>query len=123
MGLLTVGLTIACILVTFLVAFYRLWQSPLVLSINLSGLRDITVHWPNNPIRVELAQTHQVIPADVEVKPKEEPIPEDILDYIGQESEIHAQDARKRRIRALKLDTGNWDAAFRLLQREDNAIE
>lgn len=108
-------LTIALILVTFLAAFIRLWQSPpkLEMHLHLSGLQI--------PDRLALSLTH--VPADIELKPIEEPIPEDILDYISQESETHAQDARKRRARQLKSDTGNWPAAFRLLQKEDNALD
>jgi hypothetical protein len=107
-------LTIALIGVIFLAAFIRLWQSPPKLYINLSGLQI--------PDRVSLALELKHVPADVEVKPVEEPIPEDILDYISQESEMHAQDARKRRARALKQETGSWEAAYRLLQREDNPL-
>lgn len=106
-------LTIALISVTFLAAFIRLWQSPPTLNINLSGLQI--------PDRLALTLTHQ--PADVELKPADEPIPEPILDYIEQESEAHARDARKRRIRMLKVESGSWDKAFNLLQREDNALE
>lgn len=109
----TALLTIVLIGVTFLAAFIRLWQSPPTLNINLSGLRI--------PDRIALTLQHQ--PADVELKPTEEPIPEDILDYINQESETHAQNARKRRVRALKVDTGSWPAAFRLLQKEDNGLD
>src|SRR5882724_9158919 len=101
-------LTIACILVTFLVAFYRLWQNPPVIVVSFAGL---TI--PPIPQDMTIRLTQQAIPAEVEMKSQEEPIPEDILDYISQESEIHAQDARKRRVRALKVDTGSWLAAFR----------
>lgn len=116
MGLLmeTALLTIAAVSVTFLAAFIRLWKSPPVLNINLSGL--------SIPDRVSLSLELKHVPADVEVKPVEEPIPEDIIDYISQESELHAQDARKRRVRALKAEVGSWDAAFRLLQREDDPL-
>lgn len=124
-------LTIAVVCITFLVAFYRLWNNPPKLEVSVS-LRDLHIPdsfriepsftWEARPLQVALqvAQTTQMIPADVEVKPKEEPIPEEILDYIEQESESHARDARRRRVRALKADTGSWDVAFRLLQREDN---
>jgi hypothetical protein len=91
-----------------------------VFVINLSGLDIPEIKIPTN---LTIGLTTQIVPADVEVKPKDEPIPEDILDYISQESETHAQDARKRRVRSLKLETGSWDAAFRLLQKEDNPLD
>lgn len=115
MGLLIPLLTIAGLGVTFLAAFVRLWKSPPTLNINLSGLQL--------PDHIALALTLKHQPADLEAKPTEEPIPEDILDYIAQESEMHAQDARKRRARALKQETGSWDVAFRLLQKEDNPLD
>jgi hypothetical protein len=108
-------LTIAAIGVIFLAAFIRLWQSPPKLYINLSGL--------SIPDRVSLALELKHVPADIETKPIEEPIPEDIIDYISQESELHAQDARKRRVRALRLETGSWEVAYRLLQKEDNPLD
>lgn len=130
MGLLIVPLlTIGVVCVTFLVSFYKLWHNPpkLIVQVSLADLvipnaLDLSLHLPNN-LHLKLDQTHQVVPAVLETNPKEEPIPEDILDYISQESEVHAQDARKRRVRALKVDTGNWDVAFRLLQKEDNSLE
>lgn len=129
MGLLIPLLTISLICITFLAAFYRLWTNPpkLIVQVNLADLVipnnfDLSIPLPSE-IRLQLDQTHKVIPADVEMKPQEEPIPEDILDYISQESETHAQDARKRRVRALKVDTGSWTVAFRLLQKEDNSLE
>lgn len=109
-------LTLAALGVIFLAAFMRLWQSPPVLTVNLTGLKI-----PEIPSGFHL--TLQTVPAEIEVRPKDEPIPEDILDYIEQESEPHARDARKRRVRMLKVETGNWDAAFRLLQREDSSLE
>ena len=115
MGLLISLLTIALISVTFLAAFVRLWKSPPVLNINLSGLQL--------PDHIALALTLKHVPADVEVKPVEEPIPEEILDYIAQESESHARDARKRYVRQLKVESGSWAAAYRLLQKEDNSLD
>lgn len=122
-------LTISLIGITFLAAFYRLWANPpkLVVQVSLADLIlpndiDLSLNLPNS-FNLKLEQTHQTVPAILETNPKEEPIPEDILDYISQESEVHAQDARKRRVRALKLDTGKWDAAFRLLQKEDNSLD
>ena len=108
-------LTIAVFCIIFLAAFLRLWKTPPVVVLNFAGL---TV--PPIPSDMTIRLTQQIVPADVEVKSKDEPIPEDILDYISQESEPHAQDARKRRVRMLKIETGGWDSAFRLLQREDS---
>lgn len=109
-------LTIAILGVIFLAAFLRLWVNPPVIQVSLVGLK-----LPAN-LQISLDQTHKVIPADVEIKPKEEAIPEEIIEYIAQESEAHAQDARRRRVRMLRLEAGSWDAAFRLLQREDNSL-
>lgn len=139
MGLLIPLLTIALIGVTFLAAFVRLWKSPPVLNINLSGLQlpdhiALTLTEPLDirftglphiplPDHIALALTIKNEPADVEVKPVEEPIPEEILDYIAQESESHARDARKRYVRQLKVESGSWAAAYRLLQKEDNSLD
>lgn len=64
----------------------------------------------------------QHVPADVEVKSSEEPIPVEVLEYIAMESDVYAQETRKRRVRALKQDTGSWKDAFRLLQNEDKIV-
>lgn len=126
MGLILIPLlTIAVLGVIFLSAFIRLWKNPPVIVISLAGLTIPPIDLSRFPsdLSISLNQTSKIIPADVEMKAREEPIPEDILDYIAQESEAHAQDTRKRRVRALKIDTGSWDAAFRLLQREDNSVD
>ncbi|SRR5258708_4651316 len=107
-------LTLLGLGVIFLAAFMRLWQNPPVLTINLTGLKI-----PEIP--TALALTLQHVPAEAEMKPREEPIPEDILDYILAESDSWAQDARMRRARELQRETGSWDAAFRLMQKEDSA--
>lgn len=116
MGLLETPLTIAIIGVIFLAAFLRLWRTPPKI--------ELTVVIPELSARLEMPSeillSTKHVPADVEVKPTEEPIPAEIIEYISLESEIHAQEVRKRRIRALKADTGSWDTAFRLLQKEDN---
>lgn len=49
-----------------------------------------------------------------------EPIPQDILDYIDQESEEHARTTRRARARNLRAELGGWKEAFSQLQREDN---
>src|SRR5207245_1312788 len=99
--------------VIFLAAFIRLWQHPPTLNITLSGLQI--------PDRMSLALTLKHEPADIEVRPIEEPIPEDIMIYCEAESDSWAQTARKSRALALKRELGNWDAAFRMLQLEDHA--
>lgn len=110
MVIILVGiLTMAALGVIFLAAIYRLWRNPPKIDISV-----------NLPDKLGLALTLQHVPAELETKPKEVPIPVDVLEYIGQESELHAQDARKRRVRELYADTQNWDSAFRLLQLEDN---
>jgi hypothetical protein len=111
MGLL-VGtlLTIAALGVIFMAAFIRLWKTPPVISVNLTL-----------PLPERFVIQHQHVPATEEkAKSIEEPIPEDILNYILGESDAWAQEARKRKARELKRETGSWDVAFRLLQREDN---
>ena len=107
MGLLIASLlTIAALGVIFLAAFRRLWVTPPVITFSV-----------NLPASLQLRLQHE--PATLEGKSAEEPIPVEIVEYISMESELAAQDARKRRARELKRDTGSWDAAFRLLQRED----
>lgn len=53
------------------------------------------------------------------VIPDLEPIPEDILAYIDQESEEHARTIRRHRARYLRQELGSWESAYRALQRED----
>jgi hypothetical protein len=91
----------------FSAAFLRLWRNPPVIVVKVDVPGAFVVQ-------------HQHVPAQAETdKPIEEPIPEDILDYILGESDAWAQEARKRKARELKRETGSWDTAFRLLQRED----
>lgn len=66
----------------------------------------------------------QNLPANIETdKPTEVPIPASIVEYISFESDIWAQDARKKRARALYADTKNWDVVLRQLELEDNGLE
>lgn len=112
MGFLAITLlTIVVIGVTFLAAFLRLWRNPPNVSISIPSINIVL------PEKVLLQ--HQTLPSEPAQKEQLEPIPVDIMEYIAMESEVSAQDARKRRVRELKKDTGSWDAAFRLLQRED----
>lgn len=71
---------------------------------------------PNVPeVRIVLPEPRSVV---TEVK-HNEPMPDDILDYIDLESEEHARVGRRNRAKALREELGSWDAAFRALQRED----
>lgn len=101
-------LTLALIFAIFLAAFLRLWKTPPSISIEVKLPEALTVQLQHVPAKLETD------------KPTVEPIPEHILEYISFESEQHAQDARKRRVRWLKEETGSWDVAFRMLQKEDN---
>lgn len=101
-------LTLAVISTIFLAAFLRLWKTPPSVSIQVQLPDSFTVQLQHVPAKLETD------------KPTVEPIPENILEYISYESEQHAQDARKRRVRMLKEETGSWEVAFRMLQREDN---
>ena len=61
-------------------------------------------------------------PAGVASAPTEPPapMPEEILEYIEQESEDHARQFRKNRARALFNEFNDWAIVFRALQREDD---
>lgn len=107
-------LTIAIQGVIFMAAFRRFWTGGV--SINIPPIQIVI------PDKLQLNLQYKQVPARVEVNPPDDPIPEDILDYISQESELHAQQARMRRVRELRIEAGSWDAAFRLLQREDNSL-
>lgn len=120
-GLLTLA-ALGCI---FLAAFIKLWRVPPEINVSVLFPDELTLKLPDLIIPADLTvafkQTVQNIPATVETdKPTEEPIPEDVLLYIEQESDLWAQEARRRRARLLKTETGSWDIAFRMLQREDN---
>lgn len=118
-------LTGAIVSVIFLTAFIKLWKNPPTIEIKLPPFAPhIKVDLPKvefgqlipNAFAIKL----QHEPAVLETKePTEEPIPEEILDYISLESDGWAQEARKRRVRMLKRETGDWAVAFRLLQKED----
>lgn len=124
LGLLVLGvLTIAIVSVIFTAALVRLWKTPPTIQVTVSSplvsIPPIVVNAKlKMPSRMLIQSQH--VPSDLETKAPDEPIPEDILQYISQESELHAQDARKKHARALFADTGNWDVVFRMLQREDN---
>lgn len=119
-GLIAITLlTIAIQGVIFIAAFRRFWTG----GINVNVPVNVPPIQIAIPSKLQLNLQYKQVPAMIEVKPQDDPIPEDILDYISQESELHAQQARMRRVRELKIEAGNWDAAFRLLQREDNPLD
>jgi len=107
-------LTLAIVSVIFLAAFIRLWKNPPTIKF------DVSVNAPIN-IPSSLFVKLQREATELETKPlQDEPIPEEILDYIDKESEEHARVARRKRVRMLKVELGSWDIAFRMLQREDS---
>lgn len=107
MGLLIGVLTLAAMASIFIAALIVLWKHPPVIQVSF-----------NVPETFTLIQ--QKLPAKIETdKPTEVPIPADILDYISKESDSWAQDARKRRVRAIYNDSNDWNYAFRQLQIED----
>lgn len=72
-----------------------------------------------NPPRIVIEPARPVVsPKPIETTI--EPIPEDILEYVNQESEDHARASRIRYARSLKAELGSWVAVFNQLQREDN---
>lgn len=87
----------------------------------LGGFYAVIRHPP--VIKVEIVppdQTAQVASRQAAALIVDEPIPQDVLDYIDQESEDHARNGRRQRARHLRAETGSWDSAFRMLQREDS---
>lgn len=95
----------------FIAAFTRLWKNPPVIRIEV-----------NVPPEFKLVMQKQ--PANIETdKVQDIPISEEILAYISLESDSWAQEARKKRARALYVDVQNWDAVLRHLQLEDSSLE
>lgn len=91
----------------FLAALIVLWKHPPELR--------VSIQIPDKFILVQ-----QKLPASIETdKPTDVPIPAKVLEYINLESDAWAQDARKRRVRALYNDSKDWNYAFRQLQLED----
>ena len=86
----------------------------LVLAAGLGGFYAV---WRNPPaIRVEI-----VLPSkSVDAPATSPPMPQEILDYIDNESEEHARIIRRNRARALFAELGDWKSVFNTLQREDN---
>lgn len=106
-GILTSGVYGAI----FLASYIKLWRDPpqFIVSINLPD---------------EFTLIQQKLPSKVETdKPDIVPLPEFILDYINLESDEWAQEARKRRARALYRDSQDWNTVFRQIQREDSPID
>jgi hypothetical protein len=100
-------LTLAVIGGIFLGSIIVLWKHP--------PLINVTIAVPDRFVLVQ-----QKLPASIETDPSlEAPIPAEVLDYINLESDTWAQDARKRRARALYNDSQDWKYAFRMLQKED----
>lgn len=85
----------------------RLGKGNMTLEVKLPSELVLAIRTQTEPSRAE------VIP------PSEEPIPEKILDYIDVESEEHARSARRKRVKELRNESGSWDVAFRMLQKED----
>ena len=93
-----------------------------ILALNVGALVFALVTLAKNPptIRAEILLPAPNVSKQIAEAPVIAPIPEDVLDYIDQESEEHARVMRRNRARALYGELGNWEAAFRQLQREDN---
>ena len=86
----------------------RLWKNPPSINVTFN-------------IPPEFKLVEQKLPALVETtKPNEEPLPFNILEYISMESELTAQDARKRRAREIYKDSQDWNIVLRMLEMEDN---
>ena len=91
----------------------------LLLAAALGGFYAVWLHLPT--IRAEIILPAPNVSRQIaEPAPKIEPIPQDVLDYVDQESEEHARVGRRHRVRALYTELGTWPAAFAALQREDN---
>lgn len=110
--ILAIGvLTLAILGIIFLASYVKLWRDPpqFLVSINLPD---------------EFTLIQQKLPSKIETdKPDVVPLPEMILDYINLESDEWAQDARKRRARALYRDSNDWNIVFRQMQKEDSPID
>lgn len=112
-------LTLSTILCIFLAAFLKLWREPPKLIVTVPELNANAYATFMVPDMVTIKNV-QSIESPMRSKPIDDPIPAEILLYISQESDTFAQDARKRRARMLKQESGSWDIAFSLLQKEDN---
>lgn len=74
------------------------------------------VELPNIPeLRIVLPEPKPVVSEVTH----NEPIPDEVIEYIDQESEEHARIGRRHKVRALREELGDWPSAFRALQRED----
>jgi hypothetical protein len=89
----------------------------LLVAAALGGFYAVLRHPP--AIRAEIFLPAPNVSRQVAAPALDDPIPEDVLDYIDQESEEHARVTRRLRARALRQELGNWESAFRMLQRED----
>lgn len=66
----------------------------------------------------------QHLPANIETdKPVDIAIPLNVLSYIAKESDVYAQETRKRRARAIYADAQDWNIVLRMLEMEDSTLE
>lgn len=112
MGFLIISLlTLAGLGAIFLAAFIKLWHTPPSIRIIVDSPPEVKFVIQQMPAKIETDS-----PVDI-------PIPYEILAYIAEESEVHAQESRKRRARALYADAQDWGIVKRMLELEDNALE
>jgi len=90
----------------------------LLVAAALGGFYAVYRHPP--VLRAEIFLPASNVSREVAAPRIDDPIPERILDYIDQESEEHARVTRRLRVKSLRAELGDWDSAFRALQREDN---
>lgn len=88
------------------------------------GRKDFTFKLPPFApvIHVHVGDMRIVLPEPKSVVAEvthNEPIPDEVIEYIDQESEEHARSGRRNRVRALREELGGWPEAFRALQKED----
>lgn len=67
-------------------------------------------------------QAPQALPERVWSEPKAVQVPNDVLDYIGAESEEWAQDARSNRALELYAEHSDWTVVLQQLRREDGEM-
>jgi hypothetical protein len=87
-------------------AFYAFSRKPLVIHVELAS--------PAPTISRQIAVPQKPV-ADLT------PIPDELVQYIDQESEEHARVARRQRARFLYAELANWDQVYKALVREDTA--
>ena len=135
-------LTIALILVMLVLsaglgAFLALSRKPPVIQVSLPPfapfwrveMPKVDIEIPPIVVEVDLGQLtipHQYVVQTQALPPDrqpygipEEPIPVEMIEYIDQESDEWARQARRKRLRTLRNELGNWSDAFAIIQRED----